>query len=134
MAFSRDGRYLALSAQRTINLWDIATGRLLACLNGHLSPIHTLAFSLDSKTLASCSSDGTVKLWNVIVLQEAVTLSGHEGQVVSVAFAPDGNLLATAGSDGKIRLWRASPLEETDRIVENRTAAAEPERLFINRP
>jgi WD40 repeat protein/serine/threonine protein kinase len=113
-AFSPNGRYLALSAQRTINLWDIVTRRWLALLNGHTNNIWSVAFSSDSKTLASCSQDGTVKLWNLHALQEAVTLSGHEGQVVTVAFASDGNLLATAGSDGNIRLWRASPFAETD--------------------
>jgi WD40 repeat protein/serine/threonine protein kinase len=131
VAISPDGRCLALSADRTINVWDAATRRWLACLNGHISTLWSVAFSPDSKTLASGSVDGTVKLWNLHVLQEAVTLSGHQGQVATVAFAPDGNLLATAGSDGKIRLWRASPFEETDRIVESRPAAAEPERLFF---
>jgi WD40 repeat protein/serine/threonine protein kinase len=115
VAFSLDGRYLALSADRTINLFDIATRRRLDSLKGHINNIWSVAFSPDSKTLASCSQDGTVKLWNLHALQEAVTLSGHQGQVVTVAFAPDGNLLATSGSDGKIRLWRASPFEETER-------------------
>src|SRR5262249_42144310 len=34
---SPDGRCLALSADRTINLWDIASRRWIACLNGHIS-------------------------------------------------------------------------------------------------
>jgi WD40 repeat protein/serine/threonine protein kinase len=114
VAFSPDGRYLALSADRTINVWDIATRRLIACFHGHIGNLVSLVFSPDSKTLGSVNGDG-VKLWNLNVLQEAVTLSGHEGGVVTVAFAPDGNLLATSGSDGKIRLWRAPPFEETDR-------------------
>jgi WD40 repeat protein/serine/threonine protein kinase len=130
-ALSPDGRHLGLSAERTINLWDLGTAQPLACLKGHINNISSVAFSLDSKTLASCSQDGTVKLWNLHVLQEAVTLRGHGGQVATVAFAPDGNLLATSGSDGKIRLWRASPFEETDALIENRTAVAEPEHLFL---
>jgi WD40 repeat protein/serine/threonine protein kinase len=130
-AVSPDGRYLAFSAERTINLWDLAARQWIACLKGHTNNIWSVAFSPDSKTLASCSQDGTVKLWNLHVLQEAVTLRSHGGQVATLAFAPDGNLLATSGSDGKIRLWRASSWEQTDPIVENHTAVAEPERWFV---
>jgi WD40 repeat protein len=90
-----------------------------------------VAFSPDSKTLASGSRDGTVKLWNLKVLQEAITLRGHRGQVASVAFAPDGNLLATTGSDGSIRLWRAPPFAETDAPDGNSPVVPEPERPTI---
>jgi WD40 repeat protein len=115
LAFSPDGQMLASTGgDLKVRLWNVATGREVACLKGHTDSIWTVAFAPDGKTLATCSRDGTVKLWNLTVQAEAATLKGHQGQVVAVAFAPDGNLLATAGTDGKIRLWRASPFSETD--------------------
>jgi WD40 repeat protein len=115
LAFSPDGQMLASADHdRTVRLWNLATGQEDACLRGHTDSIWTLAFAPDGKTLATCSRDGTVKLWNLTVRTEAATLNGHQGQVCAVAFAPDGDLLATAGTDGKIRLWRASPFSETD--------------------
>jgi len=50
-----------------IRLWDVASGKKLAILNGHTDLVRSLAFSPDGKLLASGSSDGTVKLWNVKV-------------------------------------------------------------------
>jgi hypothetical protein len=129
MAFSPDGRRLAtLGAERAVQVWDIATQRMVVGLKGHTDIIWALAFSPDGNILASTSRDGTVKLWNLNVQAEAATLKGHTGQVSAVAFAPDGNVLATADSDGLIRLWRAGPFSQTDAATHSRPIAREPER------
>src|SRR5438105_10619521 len=65
VAFAPDGKTLATaSADRTVRLWDVATGRPRMALKGHTEVVSAVAYSGDGKTLASASFDGTVKLWD----------------------------------------------------------------------
>jgi WD40 repeat protein len=65
LAVSPDGKVLATGGSNTIALWEVATGRLLASLDGHLRQITALAFAADGKALASGSEDATVLVWDV---------------------------------------------------------------------
>ena len=78
--------------------------RETAALEGHGAPVRSLAFSPDSKTLATGSDDKTVKLWDVNTRQELATL-GHANSVNSVAFSPDSKTLATGRDDNTLKLW-----------------------------
>jgi dipeptidyl aminopeptidase/acylaminoacyl peptidase len=49
---------------KTVKVFDITNGRLLATLSGHQDWVYSAALSPDETKLASGSGDGTVKLWN----------------------------------------------------------------------
>jgi WD40 repeat protein len=61
VAFSSDGRLLASgSDDKTIQLWDPATGTLQQTLKGHTGRVKSVAFSPNGRLLASCSDDKTI--------------------------------------------------------------------------
>lgn len=63
--FSPDSTVLAVTDQKTIQLWDVTTGQLLTVLEGHNDSIYDLDFSANGTLLASASADGTTRLWGI---------------------------------------------------------------------
>jgi WD40 repeat protein len=65
----------------------------------------SLAFSPDSRTLASASLDKSAMLWDLSNPKEPERLGEplrHNDMVISVIFSPDGKMLASASCDRRI--------------------------------
>ena len=105
LVFSSDGKLASGSEDKTVRVWDGATGQQLWASDAHKDEILAVAFSSDAKKLASASKDKTVKLWDVTTAQKLVELVGHKFEVSAVAFSPDGKTVATGGADKTIKLW-----------------------------
>ncbi len=118
VTFSPDGKTLAswsLAQDKTIRLWDVATGKHKRTLTGHTELVESVIFSPDEQMLVSGGSDGTLYLWE-IVLQEykrypftnqrfANEQKAHAVAVPILSFNSDGSALASGSKSGSIYLW-----------------------------
>jgi hypothetical protein len=106
VALSADGKTVASgSDDHTVKIWDIATGKELRTLSGHIAAVYSVALSADGKTVASGGDDNTVKIWDVATGKELRTLSGHSDTVWSVALSVDGKTVASGSEDNTVKIW-----------------------------
>ncbi len=95
VAISFDGRTIVTGGDdRTVKVWDVASGRELKTLRGHTESVTSVHIAPNGQTIASGSSDNTVKLWNVNGL-ELKTLKGHTEDIISVVFSFDWKVIAS---------------------------------------
>jgi WD40 repeat protein len=119
-AFSPDGRllYLGSDTSRPAMLWDVASKRVIAYLQGGNVLIGAVAWSPDGRTLAGGGSHQNIGLWSVPpagserrveagarLIGPRLVLRGHEAPVLALTFSPDGRSLISSASDHSIRLW-----------------------------
>lgn len=90
---------------------EIASGHALATELRFDGPVTALAWSADSRLLASGHVDGMVRIWEAETGREIARLEQHIDVVPALAFSPGGEWLATCGYDGTVVLWRARPAQ-----------------------
>jgi WD40 repeat protein len=105
LAFTPDGKTLALASEDAIVLADLA-GKVINTLARNPGRVHGIAFTPDGKTLAA-TSDCLIRQWQIPTGKEINARPGHVHGVTSVAVSPQGKYVAS-GSRGDLWLWEAA--------------------------
>jgi len=107
-----DGKLVSSHANKTICLWDSATGACERVLEGHSHWVLSLV-SLGDGRLASGSRDATIRLWDLATGECLSVLNGHKKNVTAVEDLGDGRL-ASSSFDETVRVWGLEPLARCD--------------------
>jgi hypothetical protein len=118
VAVTPDGRYvLSGSDDRTVRVWELATGREVRRFTGHAGWVRSVAVTPDGKYVVSGSGDNTVRLWELATGKEVRRFTGHGSPVESVAVTPDGRYVLSGSRDGTVRLWDLATRQEVRRFT-----------------
>lgn len=93
------------SADRTMKIWDLASGNLQLTLSGHIMAVRDMVISPRHPYLFSCSEDKTVKCWDLeknVVIRD---YHGHLSAVYTIDIHPELDVIVTGGRDSSVRVW-----------------------------
>jgi WD40 repeat protein len=103
-----------------IRVWEIASGKQVAKLVGHVSQSNNLVFSPDGRMVASVSGkfggekDAGLRVWDIASGRQLRRFSYYPEGANSVAYLPHGRAIITSSAvDGMAIVWDVSDL--TDR-------------------
>ncbi|KYQ89824.1 putative dynein regulator [Tieghemostelium lacteum] len=100
--------YLATgSRDKTIKIWELATGRCLQTYIGHDNWVRSVRFHPCGKFLISVGDDKTMRVWDIAQGRCIKTISeAHTHFVSCLDFCSHNPHIATGGVDDVIKIWK----------------------------
>lgn len=107
--FSPDGKKIVtVSADKTVKIWDVLTGSMMADLKKHRAEVKTAQFSADGKKVITASNDSTAKIWDAVSGKLLLDLKEHHDFVTTASFNFSGEKIVTTSFDSTAIIWEAA--------------------------
>ena len=109
--FQSHGKRIASAAgDRTVKIWNSATGVRITTLNEATAELYCVAFRPGSTQVAAGGVDRIVRVWDSESGTMLHAAFAHDGPILKLAYTSDGTSLVTAGQDRAVKLWSAETL------------------------
>lgn len=126
IVISQDGSRLASAGEKTIRIWDIATGEVKVAMTAYSGRVSCLAFSPDGRRVISGGVEddneqfsylnrAPVKIWDVATGEMLLSLEGLTQSISMVSFGKKGKKILGVGKEGTM-VWNSSrTMQDTKR-------------------
>ncbi|SCX99462.1 WD40 repeat [Nonlabens sp. Hel1_33_55] len=106
ISFSPDGKTIAMSSDRDLQLFKTVYGRPLikGVLKHSSGDVQDVQFSPDGQKVATSTYDKGY-IWDATSFELLTILDGHQGFVNSIHFSPDGQNIVTSSDDKTASIW-----------------------------
>ncbi len=84
---------------------SMVAGTMAKAFEDHNTPVYTVAFSQDDRSVASVSDDKVVRIWDLESGTSPTPLKGHKSGFRSLAWSHDGRIIASGSYDRTTKLW-----------------------------
>lgn len=115
LSLSADGCWvLSGNADKTLRLWEVATGRCVRTLEGHTGPVRSVFLTDDGRRALSSSSDNTLRVWDISTGQCVRMFQVPPDGMRFVRLTNDGRWVLSGGGEElgsvnhALRLWNVS--------------------------
>eukprot|EP00924_Labyrinthula_sp_SR-Ha-C_P003799 maker-scaffold_3-snap-gene-5.4-mRNA-1 protein AED:0.00 eAED:0.00 QI:0/1/0.75/1/1/1/4/756/431 len=93
------------SFDRTIKIWDLASGKRKLTFTGHVNSVRAIGLSKRHPYMFTAGEDKSVKCWDLEVNRVIRNYHGHLSGVYSLAVHPILDVVITGGRDSSARVW-----------------------------
>jgi hypothetical protein len=131
VAYSGDGKLMALGGVHSIHLHDAVTGKERLVLGGLNTLGPSVSVSPDGALAAAGTLDGYLRVWDTRTGRMLGEVKGHDYFVAATAFSPDGKTLASGSNDATVLLWDVAQLLQ-GKALQRLVDAAALDRLWID--
>jgi WD40 repeat protein len=112
LAYSPDGKRLAVGGYRVVRLVDPVTGAITHTLPGPVDQVLALAWSSDGRWLAAAGGlpgvHGEICIWNTATWVRPRFLKQHTDTIYGIAWRPRAPEFAAASLDKTVTIWNSA--------------------------
>ncbi|HVO42805.1 MAG TPA: WD40 repeat domain-containing protein [Aggregatilineales bacterium] len=107
VAFAPDEKTILIAGttDHMAEVRDAQSGDLLQSLTNYPNLVMSIAYSPDSRTIATGNTSSSIWLWNAGTGETIQTLISRTNPVIKLLFSPDGSCLLTADAGRTVQVW-----------------------------